>query len=333
METFWDSDARLSKANLVFGTSMDTSHDDTHVFKAFRDFELNLIKELHKNEAFINSWNKILTDCSIRLMELMIEHKTKLHLEVKADLRQAEKEVEQFKDLARFENLYDSIKRKVKKIEEEIMDNKRNKFNRDSLDYMKDQVYNWAQTRLPLKKSFSSADQDFLDSSLSGSSTISSQSNRGEKIKEVFMNDQPFLQVKPMEGRNWDRKKTNRSLWKKLEEESARREEREEFSLRKRVVLKKYFLQEAREKSMVCKILNQELWNLKKDKSLVIKNADKGGMVVVQDAVIYKKEAMRQLNDREAYTVLRSDPMKLFMSRLIEFVDGALAGGLIDTVV
>ncbi|OCT77941.1 hypothetical protein XELAEV_18029038mg [Xenopus laevis] len=203
----------------------------------------------------MSSWNKILTDCSIRLMELMIEQKTKVHLEVKADSRQAEKEVEQFKDLTRFENLYDSIKRKVKKIEEEIMENKRNKFNRESLDYMKDQVYNWAQNRrewrksnkkgsthrsilkdtsTPKKVSFSSADQDFLDSSLSGSSPISSQSNRGEKIKEVFVNDQPFLRDKSMEDKNWDRKKTNKFHWKKQEKELARKEERDGYSLQNR---------------------------------------------------------------------------------------------------
>lgn len=47
------------------------------------------------------------------------------------------------------------------------------------------------------------------------------------------------------------------------------------------------------------------LHSLQKDSSIVIKNADKGGVVVVMDASAYREEALRQLSDKDTYCELK----------------------------
>ncbi|OCT72119.1 hypothetical protein XELAEV_18035085mg [Xenopus laevis] len=247
MNELWNMDARILKANSVFSTDVDTSSDYSNITRIFRDFEHKLTKELYiwwemaslekyvtsqmiplglrikkfpsfmeRDEIFMGSWNKILSDCSLRLMELMIEYKTKIHLDVKGELRMIEKDIEQYRTQARFDIL--------------------KKFNRDSLDYMKDQVYSWASNRrenrrdynsqrsilkntsTPKKVSFSSVDRDSLDGSLAGSSPISSQSNRSHTGTG-----------------QWTQKNANRELWKRQPEELSReQEDKNRYALRKK---------------------------------------------------------------------------------------------------
>uniref|UniRef100_A0A803K2L1 Reverse transcriptase domain-containing protein n=1 Tax=Xenopus tropicalis TaxID=8364 RepID=A0A803K2L1_XENTR len=70
------------------------------------------------------------------------------------------------------------------------------------------------------------------------------------------------------------------------------------------------------------------LKQLREDGSLVVKNADKGGMVVVLDSTTYKDEAMRQLNDSSTYQVLLGDPTGAFTEILTTLVHGAFKCGL-----
>uniref|UniRef100_A0A803K2I9 Reverse transcriptase domain-containing protein n=1 Tax=Xenopus tropicalis TaxID=8364 RepID=A0A803K2I9_XENTR len=72
------------------------------------------------------------------------------------------------------------------------------------------------------------------------------------------------------------------------------------------------------------------LKQLQDDKSIVIKNADKGGMVVVLDSETYKNEAMRQLNDNSTYQPLSTDPTIEFTKNLVELVNDAYKSGLFN---
>ncbi|XP_069508614.1 uncharacterized protein [Ambystoma mexicanum] len=70
-----------------------------------------------------------------------------------------------------------------------------------------------------------------------------------------------------------------------------------------------------------CYNFSKEDWaglkSLRSDRSVVIKKADKGGGVVVWDAIKYDLEVMRQLDNREVYVKLQGDP-SLIISREIE---------------
>ena len=49
------------------------------------------------------------------------------------------------------------------------------------------------------------------------------------------------------------------------------------------------------------------MYNLKDDKSIIIKGADKGAVVIVCDREDYLKEASKQLEDMEVYLEIPSD--------------------------
>ena len=55
----------------------------------------------------------------------------------------------------------------------------------------------------------------------------------------------------------------------------------------------------------------QALYNLKNDKNIVIKGADKGSAVIVCDREDYIKEAEKQLGDSSVYEEVPDDPESL----------------------
>ncbi|CAJ0933915.1 unnamed protein product [Ranitomeya imitator] len=69
---------------------------------------------------------------------------------------------------------------------------------------------------------------------------------------------------------------------------------------------------------------NRALQNLKKNKEFVIREADKGGNVVLWPHKLYLKEITRQLSNGQCYTVLPADPTSFFKNQLEEIIYSAL---------
>ncbi|XP_053545365.1 uncharacterized protein LOC128636363 [Bombina bombina] len=70
--------------------------------------------------------------------------------------------------------------------------------------------------------------------------------------------------------------------------------------------------------------------SLQNNDSIVIRQSDKGGSVVVLDKSTYTCEALRQLNDPKAYTSLRRDPTMQYQSMLKDLLYDGLEMGIID---
>lgn len=62
--------------------------------------------------------------------------------------------------------------------------------------------------------------------------------------------------------------------------------------------------------------------------TIVIKNPDKGGSVVVLDSQSYKDEALRKLSDVTTYCKLRGDPTESFKKELSELLGRAVSVGI-----
>lgn len=65
------------------------------------------------------------------------------------------------------------------------------------------------------------------------------------------------------------------------------------------------------------------LSTLKNNNLLVIKQADKGGSLVIQDKIDYEKEAHCLLSDRKTYDILKRDPLPEFQVELKSLVEKA----------
>ena len=61
---------------------------------------------------------------------------------------------------------------------------------------------------------------------------------------------------------------------------------------------------------------NKALFDLKKDTSIVIKEADKGSAVVVWDREDYLKEADSQLSNKEVYQEVMDDPLPVIDDKI-----------------
>jgi hypothetical protein len=75
---------------------------------------------------------------------------------------------------------------------------------------------------------------------------------------------------------------------------------------------------------------NKALHDLKNNRNIIIKEADKGSAVVIQDREQYIQECSRQLNDTKYYTKLESDPTPSFTKDVDKALKKAVTVGLID---
>lgn len=66
------------------------------------------------------------------------------------------------------------------------------------------------------------------------------------------------------------------------------------------------------------------LKSLSSDDSVVIRNADKGGSVVILDSIVYREEALWQLSETDTYQKLRADPTSPFKKELSTLLDRAV---------
>ncbi|CAJ0940184.1 unnamed protein product [Ranitomeya imitator] len=74
----------------------------------------------------------------------------------------------------------------------------------------------------------------------------------------------------------------------------------------------------------------KEIGALRKNKSITIKPADKGGALVVMDTSQYVSEIRSQLSDGDLYEKLRVNPVQEFKLELEAIIDEALSMGIID---
>ncbi len=62
------------------------------------------------------------------------------------------------------------------------------------------------------------------------------------------------------------------------------------------------------------------LLDLRKDKTILVKPADKGGSIVVMNFANYDLEVERQLNDNVFYNKLSTDPTNVFKNEIQEYL-------------
>ena len=72
------------------------------------------------------------------------------------------------------------------------------------------------------------------------------------------------------------------------------------------------------------------LIELSNDESIVIRKADKGGAIVLQDIDNYRKELKGQLSNTDNYTLLPHDPTVRFSKEIKDTLDVALSNGSIN---
>lgn len=98
-------------------------------------------------DTFMCKWNEILSTCSLSLMDLIVTHEMTKLQSLETEIIKIQENVNVFADKDIFSTLHENVMRNVDKLETNIMQIKKAKFQRDLDDYNKKQVYSWSKTR------------------------------------------------------------------------------------------------------------------------------------------------------------------------------------------
>ncbi|OCT91315.1 hypothetical protein XELAEV_18014366mg, partial [Xenopus laevis] len=92
-------------------------------------------------QEFVDKWNNILSECSFKLMQLMIDESTRNILLVNKQVEIEKLALEEKREDKQFNELNENVKKELIKIQQEIKIRKKRKFIRDTEDYKKGQIY------------------------------------------------------------------------------------------------------------------------------------------------------------------------------------------------
>ncbi|XP_056387361.1 uncharacterized protein LOC130282757 [Hyla sarda] len=168
-----------TKAQSVFGNSVAPVHNVTpmDLLTLTRQVENLMIKEtkvwwdhktlttyLNKNmvprglrlkkrpvkvysQTFLAKWDWALLDCSAKLMKYIVEEEETELADLQKEMENLKTSLTEFKTHQESPRLEEAVLEKLDNIESEIMDIKINKFQRDTHDYNKDQVFTWFRNK------------------------------------------------------------------------------------------------------------------------------------------------------------------------------------------
>ncbi|OCT82175.1 hypothetical protein XELAEV_18024687mg [Xenopus laevis] len=253
------------------------------------------------NVTFMESWIQVLTDCSLKLMDLPIIEKKSAHESLEANLKIVKSDLLETMEKPEFDSLNKKLQIKLKDLEKEIMEIKVRKFTRDKRDYESNRVYNTFKTT---RTSYAQRN-NYRSTSTPNKSIL----KKGGTQKYVS-----FLGGEIDSTDEFD---------------SVAGSPSSSFSSRENMALEFFPLKYSENKSShpfrrntgTLKKERQTLKDLKIGKKIVIKSADKGGLVVVMVKNMYMSEAEKQFSDCNTYELLKSNPLLIYQNLLYTMVD------------
>lgn len=131
--------------------------------KKFPTFEL--IDEDHKKR-----WTDSLSRCSVELMSIIISSKQKEIETLQMEISKIQDDIKPLQGLADFKDLDKVLNERLNRLENEIIESKKEKMLRDKLDYDTDSVYVWRRERHRTPSagrhvSFSEPESEYMDES------------------------------------------------------------------------------------------------------------------------------------------------------------------------
>ncbi|XP_041430626.1 uncharacterized protein LOC121397635 [Xenopus laevis] len=92
---------------------------------------------------FMQEWKKILQDCSMNLIELIVKQKEKELSNINAEINEIQKDLSHFKTSEFFDGLNDQLQKYIQTFERREIVQRQNKFERDQMDYKTGHIYWW----------------------------------------------------------------------------------------------------------------------------------------------------------------------------------------------
>ncbi|KAG8593608.1 hypothetical protein GDO81_000903 [Engystomops pustulosus] len=99
------------------------------------------------SDLFLETWNQTLSDCSEKLMALIIQEEQNILANIKLEMEDIKNQLNELSPTENLSNVEEEIKSNLTEMENSIMEIKKKKFDRDLLDYKYNEVYTWKSFR------------------------------------------------------------------------------------------------------------------------------------------------------------------------------------------
>lgn len=112
----------------------------------YRGLRIPLRPGVHlDNQEFIQGWDNLLTESSLKLIKLLLEFEKKQIAVIGEELEQNLKDIQQFNSHPQFQALEARLQNNIETLKSEIKTRKHKKFLRDYKDFETKQIYTWKQ--------------------------------------------------------------------------------------------------------------------------------------------------------------------------------------------
>ncbi|XP_053549739.1 uncharacterized protein LOC128641198 [Bombina bombina] len=350
---------KLKKRRIDFklhGCYLSAYHEKMHIPKGFRIKNMPTIGR--NNPVFCKKWCGILNKCSLDLMLLVIEETGATLKSLEIEITQFETDHLCKLEQDQQEDWLTKLHKQLKDYEGELIAFKEKKWEAVTTDYREKRVYQWTlspeerQFRMsrrrprvykPRNLTTIDSSDNATDNEAPSTSTECYELNQEEKdvlnkglsfIPTTYANEFDMLV---------DSYKFQRTLrLKEFFKDTPKETDVASFELKKKSTFDPRSLQpsiltysrltsdEMREtvrknksniRNNLSKRETQALKKLQENASIVIREADKGGALVIQDYVCYKREIMSQLEDSKVYEKLPNNPTQKFKSKIDEYLN------------
>lgn len=98
-------------------------------------------------DTFKKEWEGILSDCSLKLINLIIKHERDTLSQLQTEITTIKTSMQNQESTQDYKRLYAEMESNISKMEDQITVIKQRKFERDTMDYQRGDVYTWRQNR------------------------------------------------------------------------------------------------------------------------------------------------------------------------------------------
>lgn len=153
------------------------------------------------SDLFQTRWHDVLTDCSIKLMQLIVEYEDEALKDMRIEIKATQEALLKYTDKPLFLQLDEKLKQNLNNLEEHLIKFKQDKYNRDFMDYQTGVVYTWPDAKANTPKSILrkySRSRRARSSKVSFSSTERESSDSATETVDIPQ----VMENKPLEGNN-----------------------------------------------------------------------------------------------------------------------------------
>ncbi|KAJ1166052.1 hypothetical protein NDU88_006462 [Pleurodeles waltl] len=290
----------------------------------------------HKNPdpEMVVEWMENNHQCSINMLKILVKYAWKDQSRLSDETETIIKDLKELCTAEVFEKEMEKCNEKLRKTEDALKVKKQQKFLQDLKDYERGQILTFGRKKLKLKKWFETKVKDQDESSNKKPSNleigdIGLLHTLCELDENIVAEQDPILNLSQM-GIEVDERCPSNFKPKSTFSPSVNCDAINVFEKGVIGCLKTLRYMRRSKYDNLSRKHRKAIESLKNDENIVIKKSDKGENIVILSRDDYLKEGLRQLQDKESYSVVDKNEMLIAKKKVFEKLDEWKESGLIE---